>query len=100
MFPLQCAEVYANGQAEEITGQALKELGVERSEIVVSTKLYFGSGSSAPTARGLSRKHIIEGTKGAGGCRARKGSIATVTSHAVSAAACTAASLRQLRSLL
>ncbi|KAL4420259.1 hypothetical protein ABPG77_003438 [Micractinium sp. CCAP 211/92] len=58
-----CAEVYANGQAEEILGAALRELGYPRSEYVVSTKIFFGTGSSAPNARGLSRKHIIEGTK-------------------------------------
>lgn len=57
------AEIYSNGQAEQIIGQAFKQLGLKRSEIVVSSKVFFGSGSSAPTARGLSRKHIVEGTK-------------------------------------
>lgn len=58
-----CAETYANGKAEEIMGAALKGLGYPRSEIVVSTKIFFGTGSSAPNTKGLSRKHIVEGTQ-------------------------------------
>lgn len=37
---------------------------VPRNEVVLTTKIYFGTGSDAPTSKGLSRKHIIEGTKG------------------------------------
>lgn len=57
------AETYASGKAEEIMGQAFKELGYKRSDLVVTTKIYFGTGSKWPNATGLSRKHIIEGTK-------------------------------------
>ncbi|PRW44395.1 putative voltage-gated potassium channel subunit beta [Chlorella sorokiniana] len=57
------AETYAGGQAEEIMGQALRELGYKREEYVISTKVFFGTGSSAPNTTGLSRKHIIEGTR-------------------------------------
>ncbi|KAJ6961751.1 hypothetical protein NC652_000637 [Populus alba x Populus x berolinensis] len=35
------AEVYANGRAEEIMGQAIRELGWKRSDIVVSTKIFW-----------------------------------------------------------
>eukprot|EP00891_Asterochloris_glomerata_P009471 jgi/Astpho2/9471/Aster-01725 len=60
------AEVYASGKAEEVMGQAFKELqqekGWKREEIVFSTKIFWGSGGD-PNAKGLSRKHIIEGTK-------------------------------------
>ena len=55
------AEVYANGRAEEIMGQAIRELGWKRSDVVVSTKIFWGG--SGPNDKGLSRKHIIEGTK-------------------------------------
>ncbi|KAG8369723.1 hypothetical protein BUALT_Bualt14G0043500 [Buddleja alternifolia] len=55
------AEVYANGRAEEIMGQAIKELGWKRSDIVVSTKIFWGG--PGPNDKGLSRKHILEGTK-------------------------------------
>lgn len=53
------AEVYANGKAEEIMGQAIKELGWKRSDLVVSTKVFWGG--KGPNDVGLSRKHIIEG---------------------------------------
>ncbi|OVA14512.1 Aldo/keto reductase [Macleaya cordata] len=54
-------EVYANRRAEEIIGQANMELGWKRSDIVVSTKIFWGG--LGPNDKGLSRKHIIEGTK-------------------------------------
>ncbi|GAA5968022.1 hypothetical protein JCM11641_003704 [Rhodosporidiobolus odoratus] len=57
------AEVYANGESEIEMGRVFKELDVDRSQIVVSTKVFFGTGKSDPNQRGLSRKHIIEGTK-------------------------------------
>ncbi|OWM67629.1 hypothetical protein CDL15_Pgr024714 [Punica granatum] len=55
------AEVYANGRAEEIMGQAIRELGWKRSDLVVSTKIFWGG--PGPNDKGLSRKHIVEGTK-------------------------------------
>jgi voltage-dependent potassium channel beta subunit len=53
------AEIYAQGQAETIMGQALKQSGWSRSDIVVSTKLFWGG--DGPNDRGLSHKHIVEG---------------------------------------
>ncbi|KAL3697290.1 hypothetical protein R1sor_011366 [Riccia sorocarpa] len=55
------AEVYANGRAEEIMGQAIRELGWKRSDLVISTKLFWGG--QGPNDKGLSRKHIVEGVK-------------------------------------
>lgn len=55
------AEVYANGKAEEIMGQAIKELGWKRSDVVISTKIFWGG--QGVNDVGLSRKHIIEGTQ-------------------------------------
>lgn len=55
------AEVYANGRAEEIMGAAIKELGWKRSDVVISTKLFWGG--QGPNDKGLSRKHIVEGIK-------------------------------------
>jgi len=40
---------------------APQELGWKRSDIVVSTKVFWGG--DGPNDKGLSRKHIIEGTK-------------------------------------
>lgn len=62
------AEVYSEGKAEIYLGQAFKDLKVRREDIVVSTKLFFGSegafyAKKNPNGVGLSRKHIIEGTK-------------------------------------
>jgi voltage-dependent potassium channel beta subunit len=57
------AEVYADGVAEEIMGAALKQAGWRRSEYLVSTKIFWGG--QGPNERGLSRKHIIEGTDAA-----------------------------------
>ena len=54
------AEYYGWGQAEILLGNAFKELNVKREEIVVSTKIFFLKGVNQI---GLSRKHIIEGTK-------------------------------------
>ncbi len=53
------AEAYAQGQSEIILGQALK--GLRREDLVISSKL-FGTGNGANQS-GLSRKHLIEGTK-------------------------------------
>ncbi len=36
------AEVYAGGKAEEIMGQAIRELGLKRSDLVISTKIFWG----------------------------------------------------------
>jgi voltage-dependent potassium channel beta subunit len=55
------AEVYAEGKAEEIMGAAIKQAGWKRSDLVISTKLFWGG--QGPNDKGLSRKHIIEGTK-------------------------------------
>lgn len=54
--------------AEVYLGQAFKDLKVKREDIVISTKLFFGSegfflGQKSPNSIGLSRKHIIEGIK-------------------------------------
>ncbi|KAK9792755.1 hypothetical protein WJX73_007730 [Symbiochloris irregularis] len=55
------AEVYAAGQSEIVMGQAIKELKVKRSDLVISTKLFWGG--EGPNNTGLSRKHIYEGIK-------------------------------------
>jgi voltage-dependent potassium channel beta subunit len=54
------AEAYAGGQAEEIMGQVIRRVGWKRSDLVISTKIFWGG--KGPNDRGLSRKHIIEGT--------------------------------------
>ena len=53
------AEAYARGRAETIMGNVLKLAGWNRSDLVISTKIFWGG--HGPNDTGLSRKHIIEG---------------------------------------
>ncbi len=57
------AEVYAAGQAETIMGKALRKAEWSRTDLVISTKIFWGG--EGPNDKGLSRKHIIEGTDAA-----------------------------------
>ena len=59
---IDTADVYAEGMAEEITGQALKNLKIPRESIVVATKV-FGQTADGPNGRGLTRSHILDGVK-------------------------------------
>ena len=61
---IDTADVYSNGQAEIITGQALKNLKVPREEVIVATKVFGETGDKGPNARGLSRHHVMDGVKG------------------------------------
>jgi voltage-dependent potassium channel beta subunit len=54
------AEAYAGGRAETVMGDIIRKTGWKRSDLVVSTKIFWGGGG--PNDRGLSRKHITEGT--------------------------------------
>ncbi|KAK7051461.1 hypothetical protein VNI00_004435 [Paramarasmius palmivorus] len=56
------AEAYNKGESEKEMGRVIKELGLRRSDLVITTKLFWGV-RSGPNAGGLSRKHIIEGTQ-------------------------------------
>ncbi|KAJ6480380.1 NADP-dependent oxidoreductase domain-containing protein [Mycena sanguinolenta] len=56
------AEAYARGKSELEMGRAVKELGYRRSDLVISTKIFWGP-HGEPNGTGLSRKHIIEGTQ-------------------------------------
>jgi voltage-dependent potassium channel beta subunit len=57
------AETYASGGAEIVMGNVFKRMGWKRSELVVSTKVFWGG--KGPNDRGLSRKHVVEGTNAA-----------------------------------
>ena len=52
------ANVYSNGDSEQILGRALKHFSVKREDVVVATKV-FGPVGQGPNDRGLSRKHIM-----------------------------------------
>ena len=59
---IDTADIYSGGLAEQITGQALKNLKVPRENVVVATKV-FGDMGVGPNARGASRSHIHDGIK-------------------------------------
>ncbi|CAA7264940.1 unnamed protein product [Cyclocybe aegerita] len=56
------AEAYAAGKSEEEIGRVIQELGLRRTDLVITTKLFWGL-RKGPNDGGLSRKHIIEGTR-------------------------------------
>ena len=51
------ADLYSQGKSEEVTGRALKKLGVRREQVVIATKLFYPTGTS-PNEQGTSKKHI------------------------------------------
>ena len=57
------AEAYASGQSEKMMGQIIQKKDWTRSDLVLSTKIFWGG--DGPNDQGLSRKHVIEGTKAA-----------------------------------
>ncbi|KAH9950951.1 NADP-dependent oxidoreductase domain-containing protein [Amylocystis lapponica] len=57
------AEGYASGNSELEMGRVIRELGLRRSELIITTKIYFGARKNEPNATGTSRKHVIEGLR-------------------------------------
>jgi aryl-alcohol dehydrogenase-like predicted oxidoreductase len=56
---IDTADVYSQGMSEQITGQALKDIGVKRSDVVIATKCY-GRMGPGPNDIGASRGHIMD----------------------------------------
>lgn len=56
---IDTANVYADGQAEEIVGRALKSVGIARKDVVLATKFEHATGPG-PNDGGGSRHHIVE----------------------------------------
>jgi len=59
---IDTADVYGAGRSEEITGQAIKNLGLKRDEFVLATK-FLGETGQGANSRGASRYHIIDAVK-------------------------------------
>jgi len=56
---IDTADVYSEGLSETLLGNALKEIGVKRSDVVIATKLYGRMGPGANDA-GASRGHMLD----------------------------------------
>ncbi len=56
---IDTANVYSEGMSEEITGQSIRNLGLDRHELVLATKVA-GKMGPGPNDVGLTRKHIIQ----------------------------------------
>ena len=53
------ADVYSFGESERLLGQALRNLGTPRKDVVIATKVY-GEMGPGPNDRGASRGHIMD----------------------------------------
>ena len=56
---IDTANVYSFGASEELTGQAIRNLGVNRDDLVIATKVFRRMGPGVNN-EGLSRKHILQ----------------------------------------
>lgn len=56
---IDTADVYSHGLSEQITGQALKDVGIKRSDVVIATKCH-GRMGPGPNDIGASRGHIMD----------------------------------------
>lgn len=59
---IDTADIYSEGLSEEITGQAMRNSGRQRSDIVLATKVH-GVTGPGPNDRGSSRGHIMDAVK-------------------------------------
>ena len=58
------AEVYAGGESEAIMGRAIKTLGWERRDYVISTKLFWGIHKAPNMTNTLNRKYLMQAVDG------------------------------------
>lgn len=56
---IDTANVYSEGLSEQMTGQAIRDLGLKRDDLVIATKVR-GQMGAGPNNTGLSRKHILQ----------------------------------------
>ncbi len=60
---IDTANVYSEGLSEELTGKAIRDLGLNRDDLVLATKVC-GPMGTGPNSKGLSRKHILQQVEG------------------------------------
>jgi aryl-alcohol dehydrogenase-like predicted oxidoreductase len=56
---IDTANVYSEGLSEQMTGKAIRDLGLKRDDLVIATKVR-GAMGGGPNDSGLSRKHILQ----------------------------------------
>ncbi len=56
---IDTANVYSEGFSEQMTGQAIRDLGLKRDDLVIATKV-LGPMGTGPNQCGLTRKHILQ----------------------------------------
>ncbi|HEX2867079.1 MAG TPA: aldo/keto reductase [Ignavibacteriales bacterium] len=56
---IDTANAYSEGLSEKMTGQAIRDLGLKRDELIIATKVRAKMGEG-PNDSGLSRKHILQ----------------------------------------
>ena len=56
---IDTANVYSEGLSEQMTGQAIRDLGLKRDDLVIATKVR-GQIGEGPNSAGLSKKHIFQ----------------------------------------
>ncbi|MFN8348740.1 MAG: aldo/keto reductase [Spirosomataceae bacterium] len=56
---IDTANVYSEGLSEQLTGAAIRNLGLHRDDLVIATKVR-GKMGAGPNQTGLSRKHILQ----------------------------------------
>ena len=56
---IDTANVYSEGLSEEMTGKAIRNLGLNRDDLVIATKVR-GKMGEGPNQIGLTRKHILQ----------------------------------------
>ena len=56
---IDTANVYSEGQSEVQVGQALRDLGVKREDVIIATKVR-GRMGTGPNSVGLSRGHVMD----------------------------------------
>ena len=56
---IDTANVYSEGISEQMTGKAIRDLGLKRDDLVIATKVR-GKMSEGPNGSGLTKKHILQ----------------------------------------
>ena len=57
---IDTADGYSQGQSEIMTGQAIRDLGIKRSEIVLATKVFGSHGRRGSMISALARAHMMD----------------------------------------